>query len=53
MAERMIDPIETWRLDSIVTSLMLICWLIVGDNFGWDVNKTEVPCLEIVTLFAR
>jgi hypothetical protein len=21
--------------------------------FGWDVNKTEVPCWEIVTLFAR
>ena len=21
--------------------------------FGWDVNKTEVPCWEVVTLFAR
>ena len=22
-------------------------------SFGWDVNKTEVPCWEIATLFAR
>jgi hypothetical protein len=22
-------------------------------SFGWDVNKTEVPCWEITTLFAR
>ena len=22
-------------------------------SFGWDVNKTEVPCWEIATLFTR